>query len=202
MGKLPQEPSGNGYEVVPGRVFARSVPKTIGLLAGCALGFLFGLLLVWAKISDELHGPVPGADQHVTWYGLILGGASVLFMPFIAARLMASLRATQRLVVGEDRLQLVELISGVETVVVQIPFSNLADAKYEATRSHRRVGIDLIDPSAPGTFARGPGFESNKGVFRRHYCITTGYEGGPSAIAAAAISQSYGEWRKRQPATE
>ena len=46
---------------------------------------------------------------------------------------------------GADRIQLVELGGNGDRVVLQIPYSNFAEVKYEATRSHRRVGIDLLD---------------------------------------------------------
>ena len=90
------------------------------------------------------------------------------------------MRARRRLIVGTDRIQLVELVGNDDTVVLQIPYSNLAEVKYEATRSHRRVGIDLLDLNDPETYAPRTNFETRRRAIGRHFCITVGYEGGPT----------------------
>ena len=155
--------------------------------------FLFGMLLVWSKIRDEVWGPIPGADR-VTWYGLVFGVCAMLRAPWAIYGLVRSLRARRRLIVGVDRIQLVELAHNDDSVVLQIPYSNFAEVKYEATRSHRRVGIDLLDLNDPETYAPGTNFESRRRAIGRHFCITVGYEGGPSAIASAIID-AIAKWR-------
>jgi hypothetical protein len=84
--------------------------------------FLFGLLLVWSKIRDEVWGPIPGADR-VTWYGLAFGACAMLGAPWAIVGLIRALRARRRLVVGADRIQLVEFVGNDDGVVLQIPYN-------------------------------------------------------------------------------
>lgn len=177
---------------VDGLVFGRSATKTIGLIVVNVLLFLFGVFLIWAWATDQVLNPGPNALR-VTWWGVLLGVGVVLGAPFFAVLLLRSLWVKRRLVVGSDRLQVVEHLGGEDTVVLQIPFANMAEFKYEATETERRVGIDLRRLNDPETYARSDNFEVNQQFQGRHFCISGGYQGGPSSIATA-LERAYERW--------
>jgi hypothetical protein len=177
---------------IDGVIFGRSVAKTFGFIVLNILLFLFGLFLIWAKITDQVLDPGPNA-KHVTWWGLLIGIGAVLAAPAMIVLLLRSLWVKRRLVIGADRLQVVEHLVGEDTVVLQIPYSNIAEFKYEATKTERRVGIDLLQLDEPETYARSENFQVNGQVEGRHFTISGGYRGGPRAIATA-IERAYAKW--------
>jgi hypothetical protein len=177
---------------VEGVVFGRSAFKTVGFIVLNVLLFLFGLFLIWAKLTDQVLLPGENPKQ-VTWWGLLIGIGLVLGCPLMIGMLMRSLWVKRRLIIGPDRLQVVELLGGEDTVVLQIPFANIAEFKYEATDTERRVGIDPHHLDDPDTYARGEDFAVNEGVQGRHFCISGGYQGGPRAIGTA-LEQASEKW--------
>lgn len=177
---------------VAGVVFGRSAVKAFGFIVLNVLLFLFGVFLIWAKVTNQVLGS--GQDtRQVTWWGLLLGVGAVLSAPYMIGALVWALWVNRRLVIGADRLQVVEYLGGQDTVVLQIPFSNIAEVKYEATQTERRVGIDLRRLDDPETYAGSENFLNNAAATGRHFCITGGYEGGPRAIATA-IAQASERW--------
>jgi hypothetical protein len=175
---------------VEGVVFRRSTVKMVGLIALNVLLFLLGLWLIWAKVM----GRVLFADQEVTWWGLLIGIGVVLLAPVWVALLLRSWWVRRRLVVGADRLQVVEYLRGRDIVVLQIPYANLAEFKYEAPDEWgRRIGIDLRRLDDPETYSRRGDFAINQGSEGRHYSIGGGYRGGLRKIAAE-IRRAYDQW--------
>jgi hypothetical protein len=181
-----------------GLVFGRSAAKTFGLILLNFLLILFGVFLIWAKVTDQVLDPGPH-ERRVTWWGLLIGIGAVLGGPVMAFLLLRSLLVRRRLVIALDRLQMIERLGGEDVVVLQIPFANIAEVKYEATSTERRVGIDLHRLDDPETYARSANFGVNASVDGRHFCISGGYQGGPRAIATE-IERAYGRWADHHPA--
>ncbi len=177
---------------IDGVVFERSAAKIFGFIVLNAVLFLFGVFLIWAKLTGQVLDRGSNEKQ-VTWWGLLLGVVAVLGAPAMTFRLVRSLWVRRRLVVGSDRLQVLEHLRGQDTVVVQIPFANIAEIKYEATKTDRRVGIDLVEIDDAKTYAPHENFRRNRQFEGRHYCISGGYEGGPRLIATA-IKRAYNKW--------
>jgi hypothetical protein len=121
----------------------------------------------------------------VTGIGLAVGSPLMIF------RLVRSWWVRRRLVVGSDCLQVVEHLGGEDTVVLQIPYANIAEFKYE--KGARRVGIDLHCLDDPNTYAGGENFRGNRQSDGRHYCILVGYRSGPRAIATE-LERAYLMW--------
>jgi hypothetical protein len=200
---------------VTGIVFARSLTKTFGLIALWAvLGYL-GVCALWGPVVNKKQSEVP-AEQLLVGIGLVLVG------PLMITRLVRSCWVRQRLVIGPDCLQVVEQLGAVyaeDTVVLHIPYANIADFKYEDNPV--RVGIDLHCLDDPETYAPKENFEWNKRSKEHHalplirglantarlpwpkqatewhYCILVGYQQGPRAIANA-LGQEYSKWAENR----
>jgi len=175
-----------------GIAFRRSIIKTFVFVFLYFLMFCLGLFLTWAKITHQVLDPGPD-PKAVTWWGLLIGIAMILLAPLGIKQLVRSLWVKNRLVIASDRLQIIERLSGQDTVVLQIPYSNIADFKYETTKSERRIGIDLRNIADPETYAPKVKFEQNKKVQGRHICFSGGYRRGVKAIAAE-MKQAYAKW--------
>jgi hypothetical protein len=181
---------------VDGVAFGRSAAKTIGFFVLNVLFLFVGVVLIWAKVTNQVFD-LGGSPKHVTWPGLIIGIMAVLSAPAMAATMVRSLWFQRRLVVAADRLQMVERHGGQDVVVLQIPYANVAWMGYEVTPRERRVGIDLLRLADPDTYAKGENFEMNSGIHGRHLCIVAGYQGGPRAIGTV-IERAFAEWADRQ----
>jgi hypothetical protein len=188
------------HEITPplpvgGIVFGRSISKTIGFLVLNIVFLIMGVCMIWAKLTGQVldRGANP---EVVNWWGLLIGIGAVIFAPLTIMQMIRSLWVKRRIVIGQDRIQMVELHNSQDVVILQIPFANIAEAKYEATSSERRVGITLqhLDED---TYALHEKFETNLKTKGRHYCITSGYVGGPRAIATA-IDRAFSLWNTKK----
>ena len=177
---------------VNGIVIPRSQVKTLGLIVLAVLFFPVGCFLVWAKVQTELFGPSSGGRE-ITWYGLLLGILGVVGAPIMVYQLARSLWVQRRLIIGSDRIQIVESLDGADVVVFQIPFANIALVEYEVTATDRRVAIDLNNPDDPESFAEDVSFRAIANSLGRHYCITEAFQDGPDEIADE-IKQALKSW--------
>jgi hypothetical protein len=168
---------------IAGVVYPRSTIKTFGLILLAMLFFPVGCFLVWAKIRTEFYGPGPGGRE-ITWYGLLLGIVGVVGAPIMVYQLARSLWVRRRLVIGADRLQILECRGSDDLVVMQIPFANIMNVQYDVTTTERRVAIDLLDPDDAESYGDGADFRVNANILGRHYCITEAFRGGAAEIAA------------------
>jgi hypothetical protein len=175
---------------VTGVVFARSAAKTFGLLLLSILCLLFGALLIWAKIVD-----LEFASKKVTWWGLLIGIGCLLGGPMWAYALIRAFWLKRRLIVGDDRLQILEERAGQDSVVLQLPYDNIATVQYEVTKTNRRVAIDLLDLEDEETYAPGTRFSTNQVTEGRHYCVEAGFQSGPRKIADT-IESAFGRWKQ------
>jgi hypothetical protein len=167
---------------VDGMAIDRPMGKTIGLATLALLLFPFGVMLIWAKVSQELNGLREGQSE-ITLWGLVAGICAAVSSPVMVAHLLRSFWVRNRVIIAFDRLQIVEHLGGKDVVLLQIPFANIASVTYDATEG--QVGINLKDPDDPGTYVGSfLDFKLSMKHCGRHFCITNEYRGGPEAIAA------------------
>jgi hypothetical protein len=174
---------------VKGEVFSRSAGKAFLGVAGFGLLFLFGVGLVYAFLTDT---PWKGGDrpEFVTWWGFLMGLACMGFGPVFMVLTIRAVLRKQRVVVGKDRLQILERIGGRDVVVFQVPYTNIAKLKYEVTEAARRIGIKFKDTEDPATFDNTSGFEFNAAMDDKwHFCIQGGFQGGLKAIHEAILTR-------------
>lgn len=141
--------------------------------------FLFGLFLVTVKVSQEFFGL---GGRQVTLWGLVVGLVMAGAGPITIWNLARTYWAKHRLVLGFDRLQIVEHRNGEDVVLLQIPYANIAYVGYDLEQG--RAGIDLKSIDDPDTLGGDDvDFQVFKEHLGRHYSITYGYHDGPEAIA-------------------
>ncbi|HZZ42612.1 MAG TPA: hypothetical protein VFE58_06720 [Tepidisphaeraceae bacterium] len=169
---------------VQGTLIGRSASKTVVMLGVNALLFVFGAFLVWAKMTG-LTLDAGSQPKQVTWWGYLIGMAGVLLTPVACYRLLRAFWVRERLVIGADRLQVIERRPEGDAVTLQIPYKNIADVRYETTSSDRRVSVTLHDVNDPATYALRPRFRETHEATGRHLHIGSGYRSGPREIAAA-----------------
>ena len=97
----------------------------------------------------------------------------------------------RRLIIGSDCIQVIEYLGGEDRVVLQLPYSNIAEFKYE--ENALRVGIDLQRLDDANTYAPSENFKENRKSRGRHYCIAFGYQSGARTIASE-IERAYSKW--------
>jgi hypothetical protein len=107
-------------------------------------------------------------------------------------REVRSWRARRRLIVGKDRIQVLEQRKGEDHVMLQIPYANIAKFKYED--GAKRVAIDLYQLDDADTYAPEEKLEKNRRKDGWHYCITYGYRNGARAIASE-METAYSRWQ-------
>jgi len=178
---------------IEGIAIGRSGIKTFGSLLLAVVMLLFGLMLVWVKLTDGTldEGYHP---KKVTWWGLILGIGMVIGAPFMAYSLLRAVWVRRRVVTASDRLQIVEHLDGNDVVILQIPFSNMKEFRFQITSTERRLGIFLRRLDDQDTYAPSEKFESNRELSGWHFCITSGYEGGARAITTE-LERAYENWK-------
>lgn len=179
--------------VVDGVIFRRSFAKTAGLIALNGVGFFYGFLFVRGWFQDH-----PEKEMKITWWGLLVGFMLVMVTPVMVVLLVRSLWVNRRLIVGVDRVQLVERLHGEDVVVLQIPYDNIAELKHESEDEFsNRVGIDLRELDDPDTYAGSHMFLLNKQSDGRHFCIKGGYSA-KLRVISKTLEHAYEAWADGQ----
>jgi hypothetical protein len=165
---------------VEGVVIGRSLIKSFIFSIVFALLFLLGVGLVWAKVTDQ----VILLDKKVTWWGLLIGIGAVIVGPVFIVLTLRAIWVRRRIIIGADRLQLIERRQGQDVVIVQIPYQNIVELKCVSVSSSQwQIGITLKRLDDPETFAKSENFEHNEKLGRRHYVIGGGYRKNLTTIA-------------------
>ncbi|GEM_PF-3471401 len=167
---------------VEGVIFERSRARTLGLTVCWVVLSAWGMCM----FSGALNG---NADLGIK--GLLFGIVLMIGAPIMILREVRSLWVRRRLIIGSDCIQVIERLAGEDRVVLQLPFANIAEVKYEENR--RRVGIDLHRLDDADTYAPWEKFKGNRQSSGRHYCIPVGYRSGPRVIASK-IEKAYSLW--------
>lgn len=158
-------------DVVTGEVIKRSLLKTAGLILVLILFFIFALFLVWVWCVTTLSNATAGTLCTAT-------AAILLGAPILAVSLIHRLLVRERLVIGNDRLQIIRRFRGRDVVCLQIPFVNITECTYDATDPKRRlgIGIDLADLDDSATYLKGEDLKVNKELKGWHYVLEGGYQ--------------------------
>lgn len=166
---------------VEGAVFERSGTKSLVIISVLCFFWVLAAYAVAAAINKRID-----FDEKTVALALYL-----IFAPLLMIREVRAWRARRRLIVGEDRIQVIERRRGEDHVLLQIPYANIAEFKYED--GAKRVGIDLCRLDNVDTYAPGENFERNRRYKGRHYIIPFGYQHGARAIASK-MEKAYSQW--------
>jgi hypothetical protein len=126
-------------QVVPGTVIPLCEGKACKAVGACFLAFLIAVgwfVLGW---------------MHRTIFVSAAVLAVVIFvcLLFLVLLTLVRLATGQRLVIGSDRLQIVQ---GAETIVAQIPYRNIAGLASFTYSWRKFLGFDLANPHDAETF--------------------------------------------------
>jgi hypothetical protein len=155
---------------------------------GLLLAFLFGAGLVYAWWSDALR--VVG--HQVTQWGVVLGIGLVVVMPLAMLMVVWPILDGKRLVIGRDRLQVLKTRNGKAVVVLQIPYSNIADMSYESTSEESYIGINLRSLTDPETYPADKTFQAGEALGNGwHYRIESRYQKPLKAIYEAILAAQH-----------
>ena len=164
----------SAHEPVAGDVVSRSTVKTIGGLILAVLMLLASLFLIWAWFTGFAL-PLPGGFVTITGLGAVVGVLGLLITPLIILYLGYMLVAQERMILGDDRLQIVRRQGGSDKVIGQIPYHNVARAEYGNDEGVRFLGIELLRADDPETFHSGIDFAREKKTYGWHFRILGGY---------------------------
>jgi hypothetical protein len=145
---------------VLGESFEGSAFPAVALLMGSSLAEAagIGLVIAWAVAGLDLWALIVGAVVGLGGLGGVIGS---LFQQ----------RTRTRLIVALDRLQKVERRGEEESVVLEIPYRNLAEVVYQGGEDER-IGIDVIHTGDADTFDASGQMEATKRSRGHHVVLT------------------------------
>lgn len=177
-------------EPVPGRSFESSPGKGLGqLFTGLFFVALGGLIVAW-----RLSGFVLG-NRRPSWVITIAAGFCVLMGGFFAVTAVAQMLRKRRVVVGADRVQVLERAGGAEVVVAQVPYANVVGIGVESTDTGPHVNVALADRAAEGTFDSAGLVRAWLNGEGHSLMLENHYRGTPQELATA-IDDAALEWRQ------
>jgi hypothetical protein len=150
-----------------GDVIAVSLLAMLASMTVMAVLFIVGIAMVATYFGS--------GKEYSIWLPIV-GFVFLVLCPAVIAFQIHLLRVKERLVLGEDRFQVVHRIKGEDVVVTQIPYANLKKVTYESGSDKQRVGLDIHDLDEPDTFEKTDGFETYKNINGFHYVIAGGYQ--------------------------
>jgi hypothetical protein len=150
-----------------GDVIAVSLIAMLASMVVMAVLFIVGAGMVTAYFGS--------GKEYSVWLPIV-GFVFLVLCPAVIVFQINLLRVKERLVLGEDRFQVVHRIKGEDVVVTQIPYANLAKITYEDEPGKQRVGLDIRELDEPNTFEKTDGFEIFQNINGFHYVIAGGYK--------------------------
>ena len=143
-----------------GEEFEGSAFTAVVLLMGSSLAEAagIGLVIAWASGGLDLWALIVGILVSLAGLGGVLGS-------------LWQQRVKVRLIVGTDRLQKVERHGENESVVLEIPYRNLAEVIYQGGEEER-LGIDVIHTGDADTFDASGKMETSKRSRGHHVVLT------------------------------
>jgi hypothetical protein len=200
-GKRADPPRKKRPKPVPGEQIRLSKRMTLWCLLGFAVwgvgsGILLGVVLQEAYEYAFHNGPAP--DPFVR---LIIGGGGVVGAPLLSYRLLWKVRRGRRIVIGTDRLQIVEGLGEDTTVLVSVPYANIEVLKCVEIGYWHQLELEVCDTHDPETYFAGINIEENFRTLGHHYEIAGGYEL-PMEEIEALIRHAWKRSRKKRGETE
>ena len=161
---------------VAGEVIGRSTGKSIGMMLLGVLGALFGAFLLWAYATGAVLDPSSPTPQKVTTWGLIVGLVLLVGGPLVAVYMSYLLKIKRRIILGRDRLQIVQKVEGSDAAIIQIPYRCIEHVEIAETAGGKEVAIRLHTLHDPEFAQPVPGeFENRMSAEGFHYSIGGGY---------------------------
>lgn len=136
---------------VPGVVVERSRAVTIRYVVLCFGVAAYSALQEYSWWNDRFGDGRGDSLFARSRFGFVFGVAGIAASVSFALWFLRSLRKSQRIIVGEDRYQVVEKVEDVDAVVVEIPYRNIAQVKRSRTAHGVQVELLLADPTDQDT---------------------------------------------------
>ena len=147
-------------EVYSGLAFMAMVPRLL-LLTSLIEAVGIGLVILYFT-----------AD----WpFWTLVVGLVVAVVGLVGTTVAVFLRMPIRLILAADRLQKLQGSGETESVVLQIPYRNLATVEYQGGEDER-IGLDLIHLGDPDTYEANDSLEANKRAKGYHVVLTSQYK--------------------------
>lgn len=201
-GKRADPPRKKRPKPVPGEQVRLSIRMTLWCLLAFAVwgvgsGILLGVVLEGIHANVFHDGPAP-EDPFIR---LIIGGGGVIGAPLVSCRLLWKVRKGRRVIVGTDRLQIVEGLGEDITVLVSVPYANIEVLKCVEIGYWHQLELEVFDTHDPETYFADVNIEENFRTLGHHYEIAGGYELSMEEIEAL-IRQAWKRWRKKRGEAE
>src|SRR5262249_23663235 len=92
------------------------------------------------------------ADRRPTLFITIAAGFVGILGPFLVIHSILQMLRKRRLVIGTDRLQLVQTSGGEDVVVAQVMYANISGLVPTKTEAGKQLNVKLEERNAAGTF--------------------------------------------------
>jgi hypothetical protein len=181
---------------VSGRSFEASYGKgLVQLFTGLLFVALGGLIVAWRLSGLALDNRRP------SWFITIMGALCALMGGFFAVTAVVQMLRKRRVVVGADRVQVLERAGGADVVVAQVLYANVVAIGVEKTDGGPHVNVALADRAAEGTF-------DTAGLVRAwlngagHSLMLENHYRGTQQELVTAIDEAALEWRQARDAAD
>jgi hypothetical protein len=194
---MSEDTSEDRPEPVEGEEFRASARKWLGLVGGGFLLTGIGLLVVGWRLGwwELLAGRRP--NLFIT----IAAGVVALLGPFLVVHSLVMLFRKRKVVIGADRVQLVESRGGSEVVVAQVMYANVAGLVPHKDEGIKQLKVTLEDRDAPGTYDAVTAIHLAEKKAGHNLVIEDRYEGKLEDLTAA-LEDAIMDWREKNDEDE
>jgi hypothetical protein len=151
-------------------------------------------VLVWTAGDAYQYlfhkGPVP---EDLLVRTLLAG--STFFAPVFAVHQVRKVRRERRIIIGADRLQIVEGRGDDAHVLVSLPYANIESLKCTEVGYWHKLDFEVYDTNDPDTYFAGTDIETNFRTLGHHYEIMEGYQL-PMDEIEDLIRRAWKKWEK------
>jgi hypothetical protein len=181
-------------EPVTGRTFESSPGKGLGQFFTGLLFVALGALIVAWRLSGYAI-----TNRRPTWFITIVAGLVVLLGGFFAITAVVQMLRTRRVVIGEDRVQVLQRSGGAEVVVAQVLYANVAALGVENNEAGHHVQVVLADRAAEGTYDTAGLIRAWQNGEGHNLVLANHFRGTPQDVCTA-IDDAALAWRQAREA--
>lgn len=185
---------------VRGEVIRMSRTSAYVQLIGCAIAVGFGALITVLWCLSQVNA-VGGEREPPALVHLALGVACVATPAGYAYTLARRLRGGRRIVIGADRVQVLEGRGADTTVRASVPFENIETVRCTRVDFGYRLDFELYDVDDPDTYLTGTDADASYREHGYHFAITESYCESMEWLRAE-IRDARKRWRKRNPESD
>lgn len=178
---------------VEGAEFPTSAAKALsGVLGGFLLTGLSLLVILWRLDVVRLLD-----DRRPGLFITIAAGFVALLGPFLVVHSLLQMVRKRRLVLGADRLQLIDTRGGRDVVVAQVMYANVAGLVLVNDEGVKQINVKLEEHPAEGTYDAANAVRpwKNKGGF--DFVVANAYKGSLRELLEA-LDEAVMGWRAKQ----